>query len=153
MEVAESTDWLLAGLVNRKITKDKHNCKVHLFLWSGAWQCHLRDHGLRASVCSLSVFCPLCFMSKDAGRARKRPQQCCPSSPAHLGLSWDLEGSGQMVACWRQHLAPDKPYWRGTRALRRGGDAHLSLSSQTARMGRSWEYADNLVVWGLSTQS
>lgn len=121
MKVAESTDWLLAGLVYRKITKDKHNCKVHLFLWSGAWQGHLRDHGFRASVCS-QCFVPSVSCQNMQGESKEKTRtvlhilSSSPGAQLGPGEQWVNGSLLKTASCPRQIiLEGDKGPEKGRR--------------------------------------
>lgn len=109
MEAAESTGWLLAELVYRKITEDKRNCKsVCHFCGPRLGNVSLETAALGLmSAPSFGFSSSKCFMLKGVGRelGKAWSRAACP-----LQLTWgsaEVECDGQTAMCWRWCLAPD----------------------------------------------
>lgn len=97
-------------------------------------------------------FVPSVSCQKTQGESKEKTSTVLPIISSSPGTQLGPGGQWANGSMLKTASCPRQTILEGDKGPE-NGDAHISLSSQTARMGRSWEYADNLVVWGLSTQS
>lgn len=136
MEAAESTGWLLAGLVYRKINKDKRDCKSVCHFCGprlGNVASESTTSGLM-SIPSSGFSSSMCFMLKDAGRELGKAW----SNVAHpLQLTWGSGVKWRVMGKWQHAEDGVLPQmtcvrWR-KRALR--GEGCSSVMEHTGCQG------------------